>query len=79
MQNIFEFIELDKNKKYLICDDLIDRGLTINYIRENYSGFNVKVATVLQNKKSPERADFFADYYDGNWVTFPDDILQRYA
>ena len=73
---IAEFIELNKNKKYLICEDLIDRGYTVKLVREHYKGFNIKIATILQNKKATEKADFFADYYNGKWVDFPDDIAK---
>lgn len=63
-------IWLDPNKKYLICDDLIDSGSTIKFIKNFYSIQTFKTAVLLQNKKADIKADFFADYYSGKWVVF---------
>jgi len=67
---IEEMINLDPNKKYLFCDDLVDSGATLKFIKKYYSQFHIKTAVILQNEKCHFNADFFADYYDGGWVTF---------
>ena len=67
---IVEMIRLDMGKKYLICDDLVDSGVTLQYIKSWYLGNNIKTAVLLQNKKSSFKADYFADYYNGKWITF---------
>lgn len=55
---------------YLLIDDLVDTGKTVNYLRKSLPP--VTVATLIAKPKGESEADVFAkECPQDTWVTFP--------
>ena len=66
--------ELDKNKTYLVCDDMIDNGNTMDYFFKNVAkDISCKSAVLFYNPDNAKKfvPDIWIMYKPKQWVVFP--------
>jgi xanthine phosphoribosyltransferase len=75
---LYEMEELSKDKKILIVDDICDRGLTFQKIKDqllikNFS--NIKTCSLMHNANQIFNVDYYAELIDrltdDSWFVFP--------
>lgn len=69
--NFDQLKDLDENSNILFCDDLIDSGISLNYLKQNIK-FKHKIAVLYYNKNS---FNIIPEYYcyekPKQWIVFP--------
>jgi hypoxanthine phosphoribosyltransferase len=66
----FEFKE---GEKYLVVDDLVDSGATLDYFENNFSHANYYYVTLFWNEhgRFGKEPDMYVDKHVGKWIVFP--------
>jgi hypoxanthine phosphoribosyltransferase len=68
--------------RVVLCDDLVDSGSSINFLKEHDSFKNVeslKVAVLNIKKSSPKVADFVAKEIEDVWIEYPWEVAQSHS
>ena len=65
--------EFKKDETYLVVDDLVDSGATLDYFENEYSIVNYKYVTLFWNEhgRFGKMPDMYVDKHVGKWIVFP--------
>lgn len=62
-----------EGENYLVVDDLVDSGATLDYFENEFSHANYKYVTLFWNEhgRFEKKPDMYVDKHVGKWIVFP--------